>query len=109
MKKRIQMLAAGALAAALLIGFAWTALQNGPATVSAAEPLARGAEAAANLESIHIKLRMRHAAGRQFSKYRTQGWIFRHRTLGAVQSAAVEDRKAAARRGDGWPENHFTD
>lgn len=58
-KRRVQVLAAAAIAASVLIGLAWTAIYVGPAHATAAEVLASGIEAASNLKSIYIKCRMR--------------------------------------------------
>ena len=66
MKKRFQLLAAGALAATLLVCLAWAALYYGPTSASAAEVLARGVEAASNLKSIYLKCRMRTLPGDNF-------------------------------------------
>jgi hypothetical protein len=57
--RRIQVLAAAAIAASVLIGLAWTVLYVGPAHATAAEVLANGVAAASKLKSIYIKCRMR--------------------------------------------------
>lgn len=59
MRRRIRIFGVSGLAAVLFIGLIWTALQHGPTTALAAEPLARGVEAASNLNAIHLKVRMR--------------------------------------------------
>jgi hypothetical protein len=65
--RRVRLIAAGALAATVLIGLTWTALYYGPTSASAAEVLARGVEAASNLKSIYIKCRMRTLPQDNFS------------------------------------------
>ncbi len=57
--RRIQVVAAAAIAASVLIGLAWTVFYVGPAHATAAEVLANGIEAASNLKSVYIKCRMR--------------------------------------------------
>lgn len=61
MARHLHVFAMGGIAALLLIGVTWAALQLGPAPAVAKESeiLARGIEAAANLKSIYIKCRMR--------------------------------------------------
>jgi outer membrane lipoprotein-sorting protein len=59
MKRRIRIFGVSGLAVALFIGLTWAALQRAPNIATAAEPIARGIEAASNLNTVHIKLRMR--------------------------------------------------
>ena len=59
MRNRIRVFAMSGIAAALLIGLAWAALQYGPAVATAAEIIDRGVEATTNLKSIYLKCRMR--------------------------------------------------
>jgi hypothetical protein len=59
MRRPFPVFAVGALAGALLISLTWAALQYGPTTATAADSFARGVEAARNLQSIHLKCRMR--------------------------------------------------
>lgn len=67
MRKRFRVLAASGIAAALIVSLTWAALRHGPAKAAAAEILARGAQAAADLNSIYIKCRMRTLPADNFS------------------------------------------
>ena len=66
MKRRLQLFAGSAIAAMLLISLTWAALQYGPAKATAAEIIARGAQAASNLRSVYVKCRMRTLPGDNF-------------------------------------------
>jgi hypothetical protein len=63
---RMRMFAWSGAAAVILIGLTWAGLQFGPSTAKATEVFARGVEAAANLDSIYIKCRMRTLPGDNF-------------------------------------------
>jgi hypothetical protein len=67
MRRRIRMFAGSGIAAMLLVGLTWAALQHGPSRAAAAEILARGVQAATDLKSIYIKCRMRTRPGDNFS------------------------------------------
>lgn len=67
MRRRIRLFAGSGIAAALLVGLTWVALQHGPSRAAAAEILARGVRAASDLKSIHIKCRMRTLPADNFS------------------------------------------
>jgi outer membrane lipoprotein-sorting protein len=67
MRRRIRMFGGSGIAALLLIGLTWVALQHGPSPASAADILARGAQAAADLKSVYIKCRMRTQPADNFS------------------------------------------
>lgn len=66
MKRRIQMFAGSAIAAALVVSLTWAALQYGPTKAAASDVIARGAQAASNLKSIYLKCRMRTLPGDNF-------------------------------------------
>jgi hypothetical protein len=66
MRRCIEILAGAAIAAALLVSVTWAVLEHGGVRASAAEVVARGAQAASNLKSIYIKCRMRTLPGDNF-------------------------------------------
>jgi outer membrane lipoprotein-sorting protein len=66
MRRRLQVFGMSGIAAALLIGITWVALEYGPSPATAQEVIARGVQAATNLKSIYLKCRVRTLPGDNF-------------------------------------------